>query len=73
VCAIDPGLTDAEFDEIKQQFGFRFAADHRAFLAAGLPVNTRREPREPGAFYAHAQPWLDWRRADRDQLRTALN
>ncbi|MFD0599441.1 SMI1/KNR4 family protein [Catellatospora coxensis] len=73
VCAIDPGLTDAEFDEIEQEFGFRFADDHRAFLAAGLPVNTRPEPREPGVFYAHAEPWPDWRRADRDQLRTALN
>nr|WP_246002456.1 hypothetical protein [Allorhizocola rhizosphaerae] len=73
VCAIDPGLTDAEFDEIEQEFGFRFADDHRSFLAAGLPVNTRPEPREPGVFYAHAEPWPDWRRADRDQLRAALN
>jgi len=73
VCAIEPGLTDAEFDEIEQEFGFRFADDHRAFLTVGLPVNTRPEPREPGVFYAHSEPWPDWRRADRDQLRAALN
>ncbi|GAA1658018.1 hypothetical protein ACFQY4_17410 [Catellatospora bangladeshensis] len=73
VCAIDPGLTCAEFDEIEHEFGFQFADDHRAFLAAGLPVNTRPEPREPGVYYAHAEPWPDWRRADRDQVRAALN
>lgn len=73
VCAIDPGLTDAEFDKTEQEFGFRFADDHRAFLADGLPVNTRPEPREPGVIYTHPEPWPDWRRADRDQLRASLN
>jgi hypothetical protein len=52
VCAVDPGLSDSELDRIEQEFGFRFAADHRAFLSAGLPVNTRPEPREPGVIYA---------------------
>jgi hypothetical protein len=37
---IQPGLTDAEFATIEQRFGFEFASDHRAFLAAGLPVWT---------------------------------
>jgi hypothetical protein len=44
VCAIDPGLTDAEFGLIEQEFGFQFA-DDRAFLAAGLPGE--REARTP--------------------------
>ena len=48
VCPVDAGLTDSELDRIEQEFGFRFAADRRAFLAAGLPVNTIPEPREPG-------------------------
>jgi hypothetical protein len=73
VCAIDPGLTDAEFGKIEREFGFQFADDHKAFLAAGLPVNTRPEPREPGVIYTHPEPWPDWRRADRDKLRSSLN
>lgn len=34
----EPGLTDAEFDRLEQQFDFTFADDHRAYLAAGLPL-----------------------------------
>ncbi|MEU8264197.1 hypothetical protein AB0C02_26675 [Micromonospora sp. NPDC048999] len=73
VCAIDPGLTDSELARIEQEFGFRFAADHRAFLSAGLPVNTRPEPREPGVIYTHPEPWPDWRNGDRDKLRSLLD
>lgn len=73
VCAVDPGLTDAEFDRIELEFGFRFADDHRAFLAAGLPVNTQPEPHEPGVIYTYSEPWPDWRSADRDKLRGRLN
>ena len=73
VCAIDPGLTDPELDRIEQEFGFQFADDHRAFLAAGLPVNTRPEPREPGVIYTYSEPRPDWRRADRGKLRGMLN
>jgi hypothetical protein len=72
VCAIDSGLTDAEFERIEQEFGFQFADDHRAFLAAGLPVNTRPEPREPGVVYTHPEPWPDWRSDDCDKLRGLL-
>ncbi|WFE24417.1 hypothetical protein O7621_06825 [Solwaraspora sp. WMMD937] len=72
VCAVDPGLTDSELDRIEQEFGFRFAVDHRAFLSAGLPVNTRPEPREPGVIYTHPKPWPDWRNGDRDKLRSLL-
>jgi len=72
VCAIDPGLADAELSRIEQEFGFRFADDHRAFLSAGLPVNTRPEPREPGVIYTHPEPWPDWRNGDRDKLGNLL-
>ncbi|WP_026270986.1 SMI1/KNR4 family protein [Salinispora pacifica] len=34
-CTVDPGLTDSEIDRIEQEFGFRFAADHRAFCPQG--------------------------------------
>ncbi|BEL04527.1 hypothetical protein Q0Z83_027180 [Actinoplanes sichuanensis] len=73
VCDIEPGLTDAEFDAIEREFGFHFADDHRAFLAAGLPVNSRPEPPAPGVIRAHPQPWPDWRHADRDELRGLLD
>jgi len=33
-----PGLTDAELTGVEKEFGFSFAPDHRAFLAAGLPT-----------------------------------
>src|SRR5262249_10309360 len=72
VCAIDAGLTEAEFARVQDEFGFQFADDHRAFLAAGLPGNTRPEPREPGVFYTHAQPWPDWRNGDPATLREFL-
>jgi hypothetical protein len=35
---IAPGLTEAEFARLEQQFGFEFADDHRGFLATGLPL-----------------------------------
>ena len=73
VCAIDAGLTDAEFRRVERQFGFTFADDHRAFLAAGRPVNTRPEPREPGVIYTHPQPWPDWRNGEPATLGEFLN
>jgi len=54
---VEPGLTEAEFAAIEADFGFTFADDHRAFLAAGLPVGRR---------------WVDWRDGDRDELRGRL-
>ncbi|MEU4078749.1 hypothetical protein DEJ45_15470 [Streptomyces venezuelae] len=60
-----PGLSDAEFDRIEEEFGFAFSDDHRAFLAAGLPVG-RPDP--------HGRPssWPNWRGPDRDDLRWRL-
>lgn len=73
VCDIDAGLTDAEFARIETQFGFEFADDHRGFLAAGLPVNTRPQPREPGVVCTHPEPWPDWRDGDPAALRELLD
>jgi hypothetical protein len=36
---IAAGLADAEFARIEREYGFEFADDHRAFLAAGLPLS----------------------------------
>lgn len=51
---IQPGLTDAEFDQIERRYGFEFADDHRAFLAVCLPVGSRN--------------WPDWRNGDPEDL-----
>ena len=34
-----PGLTNEEFTRIERKYALEFADDHRAFLAAGLPLN----------------------------------
>lgn len=61
---ITPGLTDSEFDTIESRYNFRFADDHRTFLAAGLPVD---EPGDSGW-----RGWPDWRRDDTEVLRARL-
>ncbi|EST28446.1 hypothetical protein [Streptomyces roseochromogenus] len=63
----ESGLTDAEFERIEQEFGFEFADDHRAFLAAGLPVNI---PPEEGQTWS--KPWPEWRSSDPERLRDQL-
>ena len=63
---IGPGLTDAEFARIERDYEFEFADDHRAFLAAGLPLKTP-EPYERG------NPWPDWRDGDPGDLRERLD
>ena len=70
-CTLGPGLTDAELTRVEKEYGFEFADDHRAFLAAGLPLNIEL-PRQEGVIYTHAQPWPDWRDGDPDALRKAL-
>ncbi|MFF4825696.1 hypothetical protein ACFY20_22225 [Streptomyces sp. NPDC001312] len=64
----EPGLTDAEFTRIEREYGFEFADDHRAFLAAGLPVNV---PPEDGQTWS--RPWPEWRGGDLDSLRRQLD
>ncbi|MFF0297305.1 hypothetical protein ACFYST_28400 [Kitasatospora sp. NPDC004614] len=54
---VEPGLTDHELDAVEARFGFRFAPDHRVFLAAGLPTGPR---------------WPDWRHGDPEALREQL-
>jgi hypothetical protein len=54
---IHPPLAEAEIDRIQETFVFEFADDHRAFLAAGLPLG---------------EGWPDWRHGTADQLRDAL-
>jgi hypothetical protein len=54
---LSPGLSDAEFARIEDEFGFRFADDHRAFLAAGLPTG---------------RGWPGWRDTDRQAIRDRL-
>ena len=71
VCKIEPGLTDAEFDQVEAEFGFEFADDHRAFLAAGLPLSVPYDD-PPGVFRTYRDPWPDWRGGDPDVLRERL-
>ncbi|MFF5477668.1 hypothetical protein ACFY5C_10040 [Streptomyces sp. NPDC012935] len=66
-CEIAPGLSEEEFTRIEATYAFEFSSDHRAFLAAGLPVAS---PPEEGATWE--QPWPDWRHADPDDLRYRL-
>ncbi|WP_405428727.1 hypothetical protein [Micromonospora sp. NBC_00617] len=54
---IERGLTEAELARVEHTFGFQFADDHRAFLAAGLPAGPS---------------WPDWRRGEHDALRDRL-
>lgn len=56
--AIGPGLSERELDAVEARFGFSFSADHRVFLAAGLP---------------HGSPsWPDWRHGDPEDLAARL-
>ncbi|MBO0677397.1 hypothetical protein JRC04_07970 [Mycolicibacterium sp. S2-37] len=51
---IEQGLSDDEFADVEQTLGIEFADDHRAFLAAGLPVGTS---------------WPNWRGEGRRSLQ----
>ena len=53
----DLGLSEAEFTRIEGRFGFEFADDHRAFLAAGLPAGPS---------------WPDWRDGAEEGLLRSL-
>ncbi|WP_280244898.1 hypothetical protein [Nocardia abscessus] len=65
-------MTDAEFERIETQHGFEFADDHRAFLAAGMPVRDVGED-PPGTSRAWERPWPDWRHGDPEDLRRHLD
>ncbi len=55
---IGPGLSERELDAVEAPFGFTFSADHRVFLAAGLPYGSRS--------------WPDWRNGDPEDLAERL-
>ncbi|MFE7580428.1 hypothetical protein ACFU5Y_02545 [Streptomyces gardneri] len=55
---IAPGLGERELDAVEERFGFTFSADHRVFLAAGLPLGSSR--------------WPDWRGGDPEDLSGRL-
>jgi hypothetical protein len=69
-CEIAPGLTDAELARAEQEFGFEFADDHRAFLAAGLPLDDPAARSLPDDERPWGWPdWRDWTHgAVREQL-----
>lgn len=52
--SVGPGLSDGEVGVVQDRFGFRFAADRRSFLQAGLPLG---------------RGWPDWRGGDAEELR----
>ncbi|WP_254552196.1 hypothetical protein [Kitasatospora sp. MMS16-BH015] len=52
-----PGLSEQELDVVEARFGFRFAADHRVFLGAGLPLG---------------EGWPNWRDGADSALRDSL-
>jgi hypothetical protein len=54
---IERGMSDDEFARVETDFGFEFADDHRAFLAAGLPVDAS---------------WPNWRGEGRRSLAKRL-
>ncbi|MDI2127615.1 hypothetical protein [Yinghuangia seranimata] len=56
---VGPGLSERELDDVEARFGFRFAADHRIFLAAGLPLGS--------------PSWPDWRHGGPENLRARLS
>ncbi|MFE9956978.1 hypothetical protein [Micromonospora sp. NPDC005299] len=67
---IQPGLTDAEFGGIERRFGFEFADDHRAFLAAGLPVWTPGHDDHPDKA---SWGWPNWRQLDRPNMHEQVD
>ena len=52
------GLRDREITRIEESFGLTFGPEHRALLAAALPVGT---------------PWVDWRKASRAEIQSRLD
>jgi hypothetical protein len=69
---IGPGLTDAEFARIERDYDLEFADDHRAFLAAGLPLSPPPLNGPPEAGQTRIQLWPDWRDGEPAELRRQL-
>lgn len=56
--AVEPGLSEAEFDQIEASYGFRFPPDLRSLLATALPV---------------AEHFVNWRHDSEEELRWQLD
>ncbi|WP_280437694.1 hypothetical protein [Nocardia carnea] len=69
-CEIKPGLTDSEFERIEKHYGFEFADEHRAFLAAGLPVRDLDDV--DAEWKTWEKPWPDWRDGASEDLQRHL-
>lgn len=67
---IRPGLTDTVFVSIERRFGFEFADDHRAFLAAALPVWTPGHDDHPAKA---SWGWPNWRQLDSTPLQEQVD
>jgi hypothetical protein len=52
------GLSDDEFARIEETFAFSFGSEHRAFLAAVVPVG---------------EHWVDWRKATSEEIQARLD
>lgn len=55
---LDSGLTNREFRQVEERFGFEFNTDHRELLTAALPVGAR---------------WVDWRHGRTEEIQDLLN
>jgi hypothetical protein len=63
---IEPGLPDRHLDDVERRFGFEFADDHRAFLAAGLPTWATGLDDHPDKV---SWGWPTWRNPGAEDLR----
>jgi hypothetical protein len=67
---IRAGLTDTELAHIEQRFDFEFADDHRAFLAAGLPIWAAGHDDHPDKA---SWGFPDWRDVESAMLHRQVN
>lgn len=63
---IAPGLTISELADVEARFSITFAPDHRAMLAAGLPLGPERAP--AGEY----RDWPQWRTGPDGPIRRRL-
>ncbi|GLY26696.1 hypothetical protein [Kineosporia sp. NBRC 101731] len=70
VIDIQDGLTETEFADVEQHFGFEFSDDHRAFLAAGLPIWTAGHDDHPDQA---GWGWPNWRDHESETLQQQVN
>ncbi|MCX0275146.1 hypothetical protein NLM24_31555 [Nocardia zapadnayensis] len=70
-CEIGLGSTEPEFERIEKRYGFEFADEHRAVLAAGLPVRDLAE--DDAEWRTWEKPWPDWRDGAPEDLQPHLD